>query len=43
MLTVYGTENGCLIEHPRVEAVDALRAAVWLDMVEPSAEEEKDV
>jgi magnesium transporter len=43
MLSVYGTENGCLIEHPRVEAVDALKAAVWLDMVEPSAEEEKDV
>jgi magnesium transporter len=43
MLSVYGTENGCLVEHPRADADARLRSAVWLDMVEPSADEEKDV
>jgi magnesium transporter len=45
MLSAFTAQtNGCLVEHPRVEAArHALSAAVWLDMVEPSAEEEKDV
>ena len=43
MLSVYGTENGCLIEHPREHALAVLQQAVWIDMVEPSSEEEKDV
>lgn len=43
MLSVYGTENGCLIEHPKEGAVGQLQPAVWIDMVEPTSEEEKDV
>ncbi|MBL8789083.1 MAG: magnesium transporter CorA family protein [Rhizobiales bacterium] len=43
MLSVYGTENGCLVEHPRDQALAVLQQAVWIDMVEPSSEEEKDV
>ena len=39
MLSVYGTENGCLIEHPREHALAVLQQAVWIDMVEPSSEE----
>lgn len=42
MLSVYGTDKGCLVEHPE-QGLAMLSAAVWIDMVEPSAEEEKDV
>jgi magnesium transporter len=42
MLTIYGTERDCLIEHPH-GAVDRLAEAVWLDLVEPTSEEEKSV
>lgn len=43
MLSVYGTDKGCLVEHPELATVDRLPTAVWIDMVEPTAEEEKDV
>jgi len=42
MLSVFGTDKGCLVEHPE-KGLAMLSAAVWVDMVEPSAEEEKDV
>lgn len=43
MLSVYGTDKGCLVEHPQSGDAALLSVAVWLDMVEPTAEEEKDV
>ena len=43
MLSVYGTDKGCLVEHSRSGDAALLSVAVWLDMVEPTAEEEKDV
>lgn len=43
MLTVYGTEKGCLVEHPEPGVDGLLAAAVWIDMVEPTADEEKAV
>jgi magnesium transporter len=42
MLSAYGTANGCLIEHPLPEPA-VPDGAVWLDMVAPSAEEERAV
>jgi magnesium transporter len=42
MLSAYGAEKGCLTEYPAsAGAVPA--GVVWLDMVEPTAEEEKAV
>ena len=43
MLQAYGTENGCLVEHGSPPSAEGLKAAVWLDLVEPSIEEEKAV
>jgi magnesium transporter len=43
MLSAYGTENDCLVVHP-ADAVGAhINDAVWIDLVEPSYEEEKAV
>ena len=36
MLCIYGTENGCLIERPE-GAASEIPAAIWLDLVEPTA------
>ena len=43
MLSVYGTDKSCLTETPELGFSAMLPVAVWIDMVEPSAEEEKDV
>ena len=43
MLSVYGTDKSCLTETPESGFSAMLPVAVWIDMVEPSAEEEKDV
>ncbi len=43
MLTIYGTNKDCLIEHGPPGAMTNLHEAVWIDMVEPSSEEEKDI
>ncbi len=43
MLCVYGTESDHLIEHSPQAGPEQLAGAVWLDLVEPSADEEKDV
>ncbi len=43
MLNVYGNEKECLIEHAPEMALAQLKKAVWIDMVEPSHEEEKAV
>ncbi len=40
MLAVFGTGKDCLIEHPAGENGAHLADAVWLDLVEPTAEEE---
>jgi magnesium transporter len=41
MLQVYGTERGCLVEHGDLQALAAISAnAVWLDLVEPTHDEE---
>ncbi len=40
MLAVYGTDKGCLIEHPTEISDGLLSTAVWIDMVEPSDAEE---
>ncbi len=42
MLSAYGTEKGCLTEFP-ASAGAVPEGVVWLDMVEPTAEEEKTV
>jgi magnesium transporter len=42
MLSAYGTANGCLIEHALAEP-GVPEGTVWLDLVEPTAEEEKAV
>jgi magnesium transporter len=42
MLSAYGTANGCLIEH-KLDEPHVPDGTVWLDLVEPSAEEEKAV
>lgn len=41
MLNVYGTANGCLTEFP--EAAELPADAVWIDLVEPTANEESKV
>jgi magnesium transporter len=43
MLSVYGTEKDCLIEYLEGEHSAHLADAVWLDLVEPTADEEKAV
>ncbi len=43
MLAAFGTENDRLIEHPPGSDRATLASAVWLDLVEPSADEEKSV
>jgi magnesium transporter len=44
MLSIYNTAESCLVDRTTVPEPDAdLRAAVWLDLVEPSAEEEAQV
>jgi magnesium transporter len=42
MLNVYGAANGCLIEFPASET-DLPADAVWIDLVEPTANEESKV
>ena len=41
MLNVYGTANGCLTEFP--EAAELPADAVWIDLVEPTANEDSKV
>ena len=43
MLSAFGTDNDRLIEHPQGADQLLLQAAVWLDLVDPSADEEKAV
>ena len=43
MLAAFGTENDRLIEYPVGADQATLAGAVWLDLVEPSADEEKSV
>jgi magnesium transporter len=43
MLSLYGTEQDCLIEHATETIPAHLADAIWLDLVEPSSEEEKQV
>ncbi|MFN4141287.1 magnesium/cobalt transporter CorA [Aestuariivirga sp.] len=40
MLNAYGTANGCLTEFPATAAPAVPPDTVWLDLVEPTAEEE---
>ncbi len=41
MLSAYGTENGCLVEYGGVTDPSAIpQDAVWIDLVEPTYEEE---
>lgn len=40
MLSAYGTEKGCLIEFAATAAPGVQPDTIWLDMVEPTAEEE---
>jgi magnesium transporter len=43
MLALYGTEKDCLVEHSKVLNATAINKAVWIDLVSPTAEEEKAV
>lgn len=43
MLSAYGTEKGCLIEFPAAAAAPSIADSIWLDLVEPTAEEERTV
>ncbi len=43
MLNAYGIAQNCLVEHPHDVGDAVLKASVWLDLVEPSLEEEKRV
>ncbi|MBM3520467.1 MAG: magnesium/cobalt transporter CorA [Alphaproteobacteria bacterium] len=43
MLAAYGTEKGCLVEFVPTAEPDVAENSVWLDLVEPNAEEEKAV
>jgi magnesium transporter len=43
MLSVFAAEKGCLVEHGADVTEAALAAAVWLDLVEPTHEEESAV
>ena len=43
MLSAYGTEKDCLIEFPSAQVAAVIPQSIWLDLVEPTAEEEKSV
>jgi magnesium transporter len=43
MLNAYGIAQNCLVEHPQDVGDDVIATSVWLDLIEPSAEEEKRV
>jgi magnesium transporter len=43
MLSVYKTAEACLVDHTEPATDAELKHAVWLDLVEPSADEEKRV
>jgi magnesium transporter len=43
MLSVYGTANGCLTEFQALPTPSVPEDAVWLDLVEPTSEEERAV
>ena len=43
MLSLYGTEKDCLVEHPKILDVSLITKSVWIDLVDPSADEEKAV
>jgi magnesium transporter len=43
MLAVYGSEKGCLIEHPKEFSDAALVSSVWIDLIEPTHDEESRV
>jgi len=43
MLSAYGTAKGCLIEYGPRETSEVPDDAIWLDLVEPTAEEEATV
>ena len=40
MLSAYGLADNCLVEHPSDVSDLVLQKAVWLDLVEPTAQEE---
>jgi magnesium transporter len=43
MLTIYGTDRDCLIDHGSLAEPEKIGLGVWLDLVEPSIDEEKAV
>lgn len=43
MLQAYATERDCLVEHPPEWTAERILASVWIDLVEPTVEEEKAV
>ena len=43
MLCAYGIAQDCLVEHPRDVPSEVLTKSIWLDLVEPSLDEEKRV
>lgn len=43
MLSLYGTEKDCLVEHPKILDVSLITKSVWIDLVDPSADEENAV
>ena len=43
MLSLYGTEKDCLVEHPKVLDQAVISKAVWIDLVDPSHDEEQAV
>ncbi len=43
MLSLYGTEKDCLVEHPKKLDVGLIAKSVWIDLVDPSLDEEKAV
>ena len=43
MLSLYGTEKDCLVEHPKVLDEVVIGKAVWIDLIDPSHDEEQAV
>jgi len=43
MLSLYGTEKDCLVEHPKILDAAVIGKAVWIDLIDPSHDEEKAV
>ena len=43
MLSLYGTEKDCLVEHPKVLDAAVIGKAVWIDLIDPSHDEENAV